>query len=239
MRKHFLLIAILVVNLSMLKPFTSLADWEKNATGWWYQENDRSYPLNCWKEIKGKWYYFNQDGYMSSNTVTPDGYRVGADGAWIQSNSYIYENKMNELQNLMNDPEEKCQFIIEDLNSDGIDELIAEIYVVGGNYVRVWTYQNGNIKELNVPETPFSRGGYTKGAVYFYSTGHSSHESYAFYKLNSNFEFELATGVTWENGAWNGLGHDTYYIDDMDLNHVKEIDKSAYEYLLNNYLEYS
>lgn len=237
MRKHFLLIAFLVVNLSMLTSFTSFADWEKNAPGWWYQENDESYPLNCWKEIKGKWYYFNQDGYMSSNTVTPDGYRVGADGAWIQSNSYIYENKMNELQNLMNDPEEKCQFVIEDLNSDGIDELIAEIYIVGGNCVRVWTYQNGNIKELNVPETSFSRGGYAKGAVYFCSIGHSSHESYAFYKLNSNFEFEFVTGVTWENGAWNGLGHDTYYIDDMDLNHVKEIDKNAYEDILNNYLE--
>lgn len=44
-----------------------------------------------WQEIGGKWYYFHKDtdgaalpvGAMLSNTVTPDGYTVGSDGAWI------------------------------------------------------------------------------------------------------------------------------------------------------------
>ncbi len=236
MRRQILQITALIVTLSLSTPSSILANWQQDTTGWWYQEDNGGYSINCWKEIGNKWYYFNQNGYMLSNTVTPDGYHVGIDGAWIQNNiSYIYENKMNELQNLMNEPDEKCEFVIEDLNSDGIDELIAHIYVVGADFVRVWTYQNGNIKELNVPDAPFVNSGYTKGVICFWRTGHSSHESCAFYKLNSNFEFEFVTGVTWENGAWNGLGHDTYYIDDMDLNHVKEIDKNAYEDILNNY----
>ena len=37
-----------------------------------------------WYEIQGKWYYFTADGSMLENSVTPDGYFVGSDGAWIQ-----------------------------------------------------------------------------------------------------------------------------------------------------------
>lgn len=51
--------------------------------GWWYMNTDYSYPANCWKEIDGKYYYFDANGYMLENTTTPDGYKVGSDGAWI------------------------------------------------------------------------------------------------------------------------------------------------------------
>lgn len=233
MRKHFLWSAILVVNLSMLTSFTSLADWEKNATGWWYQENDGSYPLNCWKEIKEKWYYFNQDGYMSSNTITPDGYRVGADGAWIQDNSNIYENKKNEIRNLANDLEEEYEFFIQDLNADGIEELIAFIGIPSTRIVKAWTCSNGKIKELNIPDSELPTIWIEKDMLCFGSIGHSSHETYQYYKLNSNYTFEFVIGVTWENGAYNGLGHDTYFIDDENMNHVEEIGKGVYENTVN------
>ena len=40
-----------------------------------------------WQKINGKYYYFNQasdgsKGKMLRNQTTPDGYHVGADGAW-------------------------------------------------------------------------------------------------------------------------------------------------------------
>lgn len=36
-----------------------------------------------WKKIGGSWYYFyEEDGKMAANTYV-DGYRIGADGAWI------------------------------------------------------------------------------------------------------------------------------------------------------------
>lgn len=36
-----------------------------------------------WNYVSGKWYYFNKDLAILKNTVTPDGYKVGLDGAWI------------------------------------------------------------------------------------------------------------------------------------------------------------
>lgn len=77
--------------------------WRSNAAGWWYENPDGSYPVNDWKEVQGKWYFFGADGYMKTgwidwngkqyycdpsgtmlaNTTTPDGIQVGADGARI------------------------------------------------------------------------------------------------------------------------------------------------------------
>ena len=79
--------------------------WLRDHVGWWYANADRSYTTNNWQKIDGLWYFFDSRGYMESskwimtagkwyyvsssgamlaNTTTPDGYRVGADGAWIQ-----------------------------------------------------------------------------------------------------------------------------------------------------------
>lgn len=62
---------------------TATGQWILDSTGWWYQNSDMSYPKSVWQEIDGKWYYFNENGYMLENTVTPDGYKVGADGARV------------------------------------------------------------------------------------------------------------------------------------------------------------
>lgn len=60
------------------------------ATGW-VQVSDKWYHLNAdgametgWILVSGKWYYLGNDGAMFADTITPDGYRVGSDGAWIQ-----------------------------------------------------------------------------------------------------------------------------------------------------------
>ena len=78
--------------------------WMRNEIGWWYQYANGSYPANGWLQISGVWYCFDSAGYMRTgwiqdgnawyycnssgamlaNTRTPDGYYVGANGAWIQ-----------------------------------------------------------------------------------------------------------------------------------------------------------
>lgn len=78
--------------------------WLHDDTGYWWCNPDKSYPVSMWKQINGSWYYFNEAGYcvmnqwvktneiwyycgesgaMLINAVTPDGYYVGGDGAWI------------------------------------------------------------------------------------------------------------------------------------------------------------
>ena len=41
--------------------------WKRNATGWWYAWPDGTYPTHAVLLINGKYYYFNDDGYMAQN----------------------------------------------------------------------------------------------------------------------------------------------------------------------------
>ena len=55
---------------------------------WFYIDVNRG-MLTGWQLLNNKWYYFNPvsdgtRGCLFVNTTTPDGYKVGADGAWIQ-----------------------------------------------------------------------------------------------------------------------------------------------------------
>lgn len=49
---------------------------------WYYKQADMSVAKG-WKQIDGKWYYFDSEGKMVKNT-TINGYKIGADGVWIQ-----------------------------------------------------------------------------------------------------------------------------------------------------------
>lgn len=86
MKKSLLAGCVLIMSMAM--SFSAFAgEWKRDDTGWWYQNDDGSYPANQWQKISGKQYYFDGNGYMLENTVTPDGKRVGADGALIQTES--------------------------------------------------------------------------------------------------------------------------------------------------------
>lgn len=54
--------------------------WKQENGKWYYYENENK-AVNKW--INGI-YYVGSDGAMLTNTTTPDGYQVGADGAWIE-----------------------------------------------------------------------------------------------------------------------------------------------------------
>lgn len=51
-------------------------------SNWYYKLPDMSVAKG-WKQIDGKWYYFYSDGKMASNT-TINGYKIGANGVWVQ-----------------------------------------------------------------------------------------------------------------------------------------------------------
>ena len=57
MRKRAL--ALMAVLLSGMMSISSYAgEWKQDNVGWWYQNDDGSYPTNSWQEIDGKQYYF-------------------------------------------------------------------------------------------------------------------------------------------------------------------------------------
>lgn len=70
-----------------LKPNGSMA------TGWlqdpinnkWYYLNSDGQMQTGWIKDNGKSYYLQGNGTMLVDTITPDGYKVGSDGAWIDS----------------------------------------------------------------------------------------------------------------------------------------------------------
>lgn len=42
---------------------TGTAGWVRNATGWWWQESDGTWPANEWKLVNGEWFWFDSRGY--------------------------------------------------------------------------------------------------------------------------------------------------------------------------------
>ena len=86
MKKKFLVLAAI---LSLSASFTvNAAEWRQEPDGRIsYQNDDGSKFINQWAEIGGKLYYFDADGCILTNTVTPDGKTVGADGVYIPAQS--------------------------------------------------------------------------------------------------------------------------------------------------------
>lgn len=51
---------------SLVPANVQAAAWKQNKTGWWWQEDNGSYPVSTWKSIRGNWYYFDQNGYVKT-----------------------------------------------------------------------------------------------------------------------------------------------------------------------------
>jgi len=65
---------------------TMATGWRKDAGGGWYymRPSFGGMKKSAWISYNGVWYYLGPDGKMFSDTITPDGYRVDGQGAWIE-----------------------------------------------------------------------------------------------------------------------------------------------------------
>ena len=126
MKKTVRALATLILSLAL--PFTAYAGtWQQDSTGWKVQADDGSYLTNQWyQNTDGKWYYIGADGYMMINATTPDGYQVGADGAWIQptqKSDPVTQPTQSEINNPVQQPEVQPT---ESSNSTGRPEGVTE-----------------------------------------------------------------------------------------------------------------
>lgn len=70
------------------------AGWKKgageNQNRWWYDYENGTYARDGWEWLDGnqdgvaECYYFDSEGWMAAGTITPDGYEVDENGAWIE-----------------------------------------------------------------------------------------------------------------------------------------------------------
>lgn len=81
-----------VITLSLgFSAFSYAGHWMADNTGYWYVHDDGTYPSYSWEWIDNdgdgiyQCYAFDENGYLYTNTLTPDGYLVGADGAWYEN----------------------------------------------------------------------------------------------------------------------------------------------------------
>lgn len=97
---------IVTAVLSIVMSFSAFAgQWNQDAKGWWYQNDDGTYPVDCWQWIDGdadgvsECYYFNEYGYCLTNTTTPDGKTVDANGALVISGTVQTKTSGNSSSN--------------------------------------------------------------------------------------------------------------------------------------------
>lgn len=75
-------LSLAIIAATPVTPYA--AHWFSDSNGaWYFQEDSGNLRCNAWIEDGGAWYYVGSDGKMLTNTTTPDGYTVGADGRWI------------------------------------------------------------------------------------------------------------------------------------------------------------
>ncbi len=57
--------------------------WQRTADGKWYLLDQINGDMKTgWQILNGIWYYLTESGAMAEDTITPDGYKVGKNGAW-------------------------------------------------------------------------------------------------------------------------------------------------------------
>lgn len=55
--------------------------WIQDSTGWWFRENNNSYPMNTWKQLDNSWFRFDGKGYMITGW-----WQDGPSGTWYYLN---------------------------------------------------------------------------------------------------------------------------------------------------------
>ncbi|AWK52492.1 hypothetical protein DIC82_16450 [Clostridium beijerinckii] len=80
--KKIMVLTITVTTLLTTLPIGASASWKQDSKGWWNTEGN-SYSVG-WKQIDSKWYYFDQSGYMSHNTII-DEYYINSKGIAVST----------------------------------------------------------------------------------------------------------------------------------------------------------
>ena len=130
-------LAVASVALTLALSFTAFAGtWrlgESRPDSWWYDYGNGQYPSNTWLWLDGnkdgisECYYFDQAGYLLTNTVTPDNCRVNQSGAWVDGNGTVHTKRVPIVQESSKNIEAERQEVLRLVNAErrkrGLGEL--------------------------------------------------------------------------------------------------------------------
>lgn len=221
MKMKFVTIMAIAFSLAM-SISAYAAQWQQDANGWWYENDDGSYPVNQWQEIDGKQYYFNDAGYMLTDTTTPDGYHVGGDGAWIPD----VEQKPAEESITVTVPVPQGYGVVQGCITYQYNKFIgtrgdvgAMVYLIPKDFV----IKGGNNEELSLlVNTRGKNGVYSAEAAGYgnFTTGNVPTGNYLCMVISS----ETSSGVWFENrDAWerNVTNLMSPYLTDSEMENFK------------------
>ena len=104
---------------------------EENAGRWWYDKEDGTFARSGWQWIDGdgdgisQCYYFDENGWMAADTVTPDGYTVNADGAWTENGQVMMREAEEEMRIVVENNGRELVFRLND--SQAAKDLYAQL----------------------------------------------------------------------------------------------------------------
>lgn len=77
--KRLVLSIVTMATIFAVNPVVAHAEWKQDSKGWWYASGNTWYT--GWKQLDGKWYFFNKTGYMEHNCYA-DNYYLNNEGYW-------------------------------------------------------------------------------------------------------------------------------------------------------------
>ena len=89
-RSRSLIFSVCLLFMLLMSSFAAFAgSWQADASGYWWLNDDGTYPVSTWLWIDdngdgiAECFYFNESGYMLSGTTAPDGLTVNDNGEWV------------------------------------------------------------------------------------------------------------------------------------------------------------
>ncbi len=196
---------LVVASVLALKPVGASAEWKSNSNGaWWYTEGNSW--AKGWRQIDGKWYYFDSDGWMLASTFV-NGYRLGSDGAYdgSQVKTNLTKDDFNNCASDLN-----VGNFIDFTKKKGYTQAYSTIYAGSNADEKFKTYRNIGLGDsLEDIEKAY---GFSKGAL----------RTCAVHKFGD----ELCSNYP----KWESLSANSY----VDMGYYDDGDKYELRYYLNN-----
>ena len=179
-KKRVLALALAVMMTGSMSMTTLAGQWEQENNNVKYQEDNGSYPVNTWKWIDGnndgvaECYYFDGNGYMLSNTTTPDGYQVNASGAWVVNGIVQTQgtgSKGNAGHSANYDPAHPLAGKIDAWNLRLPTKYLGEFTICNDNVQAMLT---GQMDQYYMPQVGYSVNPTTGTQAYFAQEDHDN-----------------------------------------------------------------